>query len=118
MFNPPPEAAGLVTSGGTESILMACLSARQKAYTERRVTEPEMYALPTSLNAYYDLQASGSFRKQLTPLSEKPVSTSTSEHTLSPAHRHPIKSPSHPSPDSSTAIPFSLSDPRPTSHTG
>ena len=44
MFNAPPGAAGVTTSGGTESILMACLSARQKAYTERGVTEPEMYA--------------------------------------------------------------------------
>lgn len=42
MFHAPPGAAGTSTSGGTESILMACLSARQKAYTERGVTEPEM----------------------------------------------------------------------------
>ena len=43
MFNAPAGAAGVTSSGGTESILMACLSARQKAYTERGVTEPEMY---------------------------------------------------------------------------
>ena len=42
MFNAPPGAAGVTTSGGSESILMAVLSARQKAYTERGVTEPEM----------------------------------------------------------------------------
>ena len=42
MFNAPENAAGVVTSGGTESILMACLSARNKAYSERGVTEPEM----------------------------------------------------------------------------
>lgn len=42
MFHAPPGAAGTSTSGGTESILMACLAARQKAYTERGVTEPEM----------------------------------------------------------------------------
>lgn len=42
MFNAPVEGAGVTTSGGTESILMACLSARQKAYAERGVTEPEM----------------------------------------------------------------------------
>ncbi|KAK8094553.1 sphingosine-1-phosphate lyase [Apiospora hydei] len=35
LFNAPPNAAGVSTSGGTESILMACLSARQKAYVER-----------------------------------------------------------------------------------
>jgi sphinganine-1-phosphate aldolase len=42
LFNAPPGAGGVSTSGGTESILMACLSARQKAYVERGVTEPEM----------------------------------------------------------------------------
>ena len=42
MFNAPPGGAGVTTSGGTESILMACLSARQKAHAERGVTEPEM----------------------------------------------------------------------------
>lgn len=42
MFNAPAGAAGVTTSGGTESILMACLSARQKAHAERGVIEPEM----------------------------------------------------------------------------
>jgi len=42
MFNAPSDGAGVTTSGGTESILMACLSARQKAAAERGVTEPEM----------------------------------------------------------------------------
>ena len=42
MFNAPSGAAGVTTSGGTESILMACLSAREKARIERGVTEPEM----------------------------------------------------------------------------
>ena len=42
LFNAPAGAAGVTTSGGTESILVACLSARQKAYNERGVTEPEM----------------------------------------------------------------------------
>lgn len=44
LFNAPPGAAGVTTLGGSESILMACLTARQKAYHERGVTEPEMYA--------------------------------------------------------------------------
>lgn len=42
MFNAPIGAAGATTSGGTESILMAVLSARQKGYHERGITEPEM----------------------------------------------------------------------------
>lgn len=52
MFNAPPGAAGVTTSGGTESILMACLSARQKAYAERGVTEPEMYVQMTLLKLH------------------------------------------------------------------
>ena len=42
LFNAPLNAAGVSTSGGTESILMACLSAREKARVERGVTKPEM----------------------------------------------------------------------------
>jgi len=49
LFNAPAGAAGTTTSGGTESILLACLSARQKAYAERGVREPEMYVVPYNL---------------------------------------------------------------------
>ena len=52
MFNTPHGGAGVTTSGGTESILMACLSARQKAYVERGVTEPEMIIPETSHAAF------------------------------------------------------------------
>ena len=52
MFNAPPGGAGVTTSGGTESILMACLGARQKAYVERGVTEPEMIVPETSHAAF------------------------------------------------------------------
>jgi len=52
LFNAPPNAAGVSTSGGTESILMACLSARQKAYAERGVTEPEMILPETAHTAF------------------------------------------------------------------
>lgn len=53
MFNAPPGAAGITTSGGTESILMACLSARNKAYSERGVTEPEI-VVPITVHAAFD----------------------------------------------------------------
>ncbi|KFZ22744.1 hypothetical protein V502_02785 [Pseudogymnoascus sp. VKM F-4520 (FW-2644)] len=53
IFNAPPGAAGATTSGGTESILMACLSARQKAYVERGVTEPEMILPDTAHTAFH-----------------------------------------------------------------
>ncbi|PGG98280.1 hypothetical protein AJ79_08917 [Helicocarpus griseus UAMH5409] len=52
LFNAPEGGAGVTTSGGTESILMACLSARQKAYVERRVTEPEMIIPETAHAAF------------------------------------------------------------------
>ena len=43
-FNGPEDGAGVTTSGGTESILMACLAAQEKAAAERGITNPEMYA--------------------------------------------------------------------------
>lgn len=52
LFNAPPTAAGVSTSGGTESILMTCLSARQKAFVERGVTEPEMILPETAHTAF------------------------------------------------------------------
>lgn len=42
MFNAPEGAAGVTTSGGSESIIMAVLSAREKSRAERGVTEPEL----------------------------------------------------------------------------
>ncbi|KAL1973283.1 hypothetical protein VTN31DRAFT_5918 [Thermomyces dupontii] len=60
LFHAPEDAAGVTTSGGTESILMACLGARQKAYAERGVTEPEMIIPETAHAAFY--KASSYFR--------------------------------------------------------
>lgn len=52
LFNGPADSAGVTTSGGTESILMACLSARNKARVERGVKEPEMI-LPNTAHAAF-----------------------------------------------------------------
>ncbi|KAJ5129349.1 uncharacterized protein N7515_005388 [Penicillium bovifimosum] len=52
LFNAPEDGAGVTTSGGTESILMACLAARQKAFLERGVTEPEMIIPDTAHAAF------------------------------------------------------------------
>jgi sphinganine-1-phosphate aldolase len=52
LFNAPPGAAGVTTLGGSESILMACLTARQKAYHERGITEPEMILPETAHTAF------------------------------------------------------------------
>ena len=42
LFHGGPDAAGFMTSGGTESILMAVKAARERARAERGVTAPEM----------------------------------------------------------------------------
>ncbi|KAH7090683.1 pyridoxal phosphate-dependent transferase [Paraphoma chrysanthemicola] len=52
LFSAPEDGVGVTTSGGTESILMACLSARNKAYKERGVTEPEMILPETAHTAF------------------------------------------------------------------
>lgn len=52
LFSAPDGAVGVTTSGGTESILMACLSARNKARVERGVTQPEMILPETAHTAF------------------------------------------------------------------
>jgi sphinganine-1-phosphate aldolase len=53
MFNAPPFGAGTTTSGGTESILLSVLSARNKAYIERSVTNPELIVPSTAHAAFH-----------------------------------------------------------------
>jgi sphinganine-1-phosphate aldolase len=48
MYNAPPEGAGAMTSGGTESIIMALKTYRDWARDVKGITEPEM--LVNSLN--------------------------------------------------------------------
>jgi len=52
LFNAPESGAGVTTSGGTESIIMAVLAARQKAYAERSVREPEIILPETAHTAF------------------------------------------------------------------
>jgi sphinganine-1-phosphate aldolase len=52
LFHSPESGAGVTTSGGTESIIMAVLAARQKAYAERGVREPEMVLPETAHVAF------------------------------------------------------------------
>ncbi len=47
-----PEASGFMTTGGTESILMAVKAAKMRAKAERGITAPEM-VLPTSAHAAF-----------------------------------------------------------------
>ena len=51
-----PEAVGNMTSGGTESILMAVKTARDYARAEKNITEPEM-VLPLSAHPAFDKSA-------------------------------------------------------------
>lgn len=51
IFNAPKDTGcGTTTSGGTESILLACLSAKTYAYQKYGITEPEM-VLPVTAHA-------------------------------------------------------------------
>lgn len=93
LFNAPDTAAGVTTAGGTESILMACLSARQKAYVERGITKPEMYVdrsspVPCRALPLTYIPTIGSSPAPHMSLSAKPANTSRSRFTPSPAqHR-------------------------------
>ncbi|MEX0683283.1 MAG: aspartate aminotransferase family protein [Dehalococcoidia bacterium] len=51
-----PEAVGNMTSGGTESILMAVKTARDHARAEKGITEPEM-VVPVSAHPAFDKSA-------------------------------------------------------------
>ncbi|XP_048865013.1 sphingosine-1-phosphate lyase 1 [Brienomyrus brachyistius] len=55
LFHGGPESCGTVTSGGTESILMACKAYRDMAY-ERGIKHPEIVA-PLSVHAAFDKAA-------------------------------------------------------------
>jgi glutamate/tyrosine decarboxylase-like PLP-dependent enzyme len=48
-----PDAAGFMTSGGTESILMAVKAARERGRAEREVTEPEMVIAESAHAAFH-----------------------------------------------------------------
>ncbi|KAK0533854.1 Dihydrosphingosine phosphate lyase [Tilletia horrida] len=52
MYNAPDGAAGSTTSGGTESILMACRTMREWGKATKGITEPEMI-VPASAHAAF-----------------------------------------------------------------
>ncbi|EDO17692.1 hypothetical protein Kpol_1004p70 [Vanderwaltozyma polyspora DSM 70294] len=54
MFHAPKDTGcGTTTSGGTESLLLACLSAKMYAYHNHGITEPEMI-IPVTAHAGFD----------------------------------------------------------------
>lgn len=53
LLHGPDTAAGFMTSGGTESIQVAVLAARERARVERGVTQPEMILSDTTHAAFH-----------------------------------------------------------------
>jgi glutamate/tyrosine decarboxylase-like PLP-dependent enzyme len=53
LLNGPETVAGFLTSGGTESILCACLAARERAEAERGVTAPEIVLAESAHAAFH-----------------------------------------------------------------
>jgi glutamate/tyrosine decarboxylase-like PLP-dependent enzyme len=53
LFHAPDDAAGFMTSGGTESILMAVKAARERARHERNVTAPEIVVANSAHAAFH-----------------------------------------------------------------
>ena len=53
LFHAPAGAAGFMTSGGTESILMAVKAARERGRAERGITEPEMVIADSAHAAFH-----------------------------------------------------------------
>jgi sphinganine-1-phosphate aldolase len=50
LFNAPSTGCGTTSSGGTESLLLACLAAREKGRIEKGITNPEIVA-PKTIHA-------------------------------------------------------------------
>lgn len=53
MFHATPGVAGFMTSGGTESILMAVKAARERGKAERGISEPEMVVAESAHAAFH-----------------------------------------------------------------
>ncbi|AOA65023.1 Dihydrosphingosine phosphate lyase [Komagataella phaffii CBS 7435] len=83
MFHGPEGSCGTTTSGGSESLLLACLAAKMYALHERGITEPEMIAPITIHAAVY--KASYYFGIKL---HEIPVDSETYKVNLAQVKKH------------------------------
>ncbi|KNC46143.1 sphingosine-1-phosphate lyase 1 [Thecamonas trahens ATCC 50062] len=70
MYNAPRTAGGVMTTGGTESILMACKAYRDRGY-ERGISAPEM-VVPDTIHAAFD-KAAGYFGIHMVHVPVDPV---------------------------------------------
>ncbi|RKP09837.1 sphinganine-1-phosphate aldolase BST1 [Thamnocephalis sphaerospora] len=82
MYNAPSTAGGVMTSGGTESLIMACKAYREWAREKRGITEPEIIA-PVSIHAAFD-KACGYFGIRLVHV---PVDPDTFQADLNAVRR-------------------------------
>ena len=93
MYNAPTGAGGTTTSGGTESILMACKAWRDKAFHERGIDTPEMLSIsivlslnsrvaPVTAHAAFD-KAAEYFKIKLRHAPIDPVSLKVDIHAVS-----------------------------------
>ena len=71
LFHAPPSGVGAMTSGGTESILMAVRAYREAARSTRGVTEPELI-VPSTVHAAFD-KAADYFRVRLVKVAVDPT---------------------------------------------
>lgn len=56
LYHGPKGSCGTSTSGGTESLLLTCLAARQRGLLEKGITKPEMVC-PVTIHAGFDKAA-------------------------------------------------------------
>lgn len=71
LFNGPPDACGVVTSGGTESCLLAVKTYRDMARATRGVKKPEMIVPPSAHVAWYKASEYFDVTLRFLPLDEK-----------------------------------------------
>ena len=70
LLHGPETAAGFLTSGGTESILCACLAARERAEHERGVIEPEIVLAESAHAAFHKAAHLFGMKIRKTPVKE------------------------------------------------
>ena len=70
LLHGPPEAAGFLTSGGTESILCAVEAARERAAAERNVVDPEIVLARSAHAAFHKAAHLFGLRTRVVPVTE------------------------------------------------
>jgi len=70
LLHGPPEAAGFLTSGGTESILCAVEAARERAAVERGVVDPEIVLARSAHAAFHKAAHLFGLRTRVVPVTD------------------------------------------------